>query len=137
VEACEVLKRYPHPNIASYLGCVVKERRIRGIAFARYSVTLSQMLKDRTSFDRGHCLWGIEAGVRHMHKLGLVHNDLNPSNIIMMDGDNPVIIDFDSCKREGDELGSKAGTDGWTLNGQDHAMRERTISTASRRYELL
>ena len=74
------------------------------------------MLKDGTPFDRGHCSRGIEAGVRHMHKLGLVHNDLNPSNI-MMDGDNPVIIDCDSCKREGDELGSKAGTDGWTLDG--------------------
>lgn len=28
----------------------------------------------------------------------------------MMDGDDPVVIDFDSCKREGEELGSKAGT---------------------------
>jgi serine/threonine protein kinase len=66
-----------------------------------------------------------------MHKLGLVHNDLNPSNI-MMDGDNPVIIDFDSCKREGDELGSKAGTDGWTLDGQDHAMRENDLYSLSK-----
>ncbi|KAK3391220.1 kinase-like domain-containing protein [Podospora didyma] len=131
VEACEVLKRYPHPNIAPYLGCIVKEGRIRGLAFARYSVTLSQMLKDETPFDRGHCLCGIEAGVRHMHKLGLVHNDLNPSNI-MMDGDNPVIIDFDSCKREGDELGSKAGTDGWTLNGQDQALRENDLYSLSK-----
>ncbi|KAK0613103.1 hypothetical protein B0T17DRAFT_542816 [Bombardia bombarda] len=107
---------YPYLNIVSYLGCIVKEGRIRGLAFARYSVTLSQILKDRTPFDKGLCLCGIEAGVRYMHKLGLVHNDLNPSNI-MMDGDNPVIINFDSCKREEDELGSKAGTDGWTLDG--------------------
>jgi tRNA A-37 threonylcarbamoyl transferase component Bud32 len=63
-------------------------------------------------------LCGIEASVHHMHKLELVHSDLNPSNL-MVDGDNPVIIDFDSCKREGDELGSEAGTDGWTLDGQD------------------
>lgn len=131
VEACEVLKRYPHPNIVSYLGCIVKEGRIRGLAFARYPVTLSQMLKDGTPFDRDHCLSGVEAGVRHIHKLGLVHNDLNPSNI-MMDGDNPVIIDFDSCKREGDELGSKVGTDGWTLDGQDRARRENDLYSLSK-----
>ncbi len=131
VEACEVLKGYPHPNIAPYLGCIVKEGRIRGLAYVRFSVTLSRMLKDGTPFDRGHCLCGIEAGVRHMHKLGLVHNDLNPSNI-MMDGDNPVIIDFDSCKRVGDELGSKAGTHGWTLNGQDYALRENDLYSLSK-----
>jgi serine/threonine protein kinase len=122
VEACEVLRKHPHPNIATYLGCVVKEGRIRGLVFSKYSVTLSQLLKDGSVFDREHCLQGIEAGVRHMHNLGLVHNDLNPSNI-MMDGDNPVIIDFDSCRREGEELGSKAGTDGWTLDGQNYAER--------------
>lgn len=131
VEACEALKRHPHSNIARYLGCIVKEGRIRGLAFARYPVTLSQMLKDGTPFDRRRCLRGIEAGVRHMHKLGLVHNDLNPANI-MMDGDDPVIIDFDSCKREGHELGSKAGTDGWTLDGQDHALRENDLYSLSK-----
>ena len=131
VEACEVLKRHPHPNIAPYLGCIVKEGRIRGLVFAKYSVTLSQMLEGGTPFDRGHCLRGIEAGIRHMHNLGLVHNDLNPSNI-MMDGDNPVIIDFDSCKREGDKLGSKAGTDGWTLDGQDYARRDNDLYSLSK-----
>ncbi|KAF2272407.1 uncharacterized protein EI97DRAFT_208667 [Westerdykella ornata] len=135
VEACEILKRHPHSNIAPYLGCIVKAGRIRGLAFARYFVTLSQMLKDGTPFDRGHCLRGIEAGVRHMHKLGLVHNDLTPTNI-MMDGDNPVIIDFDSCKREGDGLGSKAGTDGWTLDGQDRAMQENDLYSLSIRAAL-
>lgn len=36
-----------------------------------------------------------------MYALGLVHNDdLNPSDA-MFDGQEPVIIDFDSCKVEG------------------------------------
>jgi serine/threonine protein kinase len=131
VEACEVLRIHPHPNIAQYLGCVVRDGRIRGLCFAKYSITLSQMLKDETPFHRSHCLSGIEAGVRHMHDLGLVHNDLNPSNI-MMDGDNPVIIDFDSCKREGDKLGSKAGTCGWTLDGEDYARRENDLYSLSK-----
>ncbi|KAI1352324.1 kinase-like domain-containing protein [Xylaria sp. FL0043] len=123
VKTCEVLRKHPHHNIVQYLGCIVKDGRIKGLAFAKYSITLSQMLKDGTRFNRSRCLHGIQAGVSHMHKLGLVHNDLNPSNI-MMDEDNPVIIDFDSCKREGDKLGSKGGTYGWTLDGEDYARRE-------------
>ncbi|GAP84538.1 putative serine threonine kinase [Rosellinia necatrix] len=86
VEACEVLRIHPHHNIVQYLGCIVKDGRIRRLGFAKYSITLSQMLKDGTRFNRSRCLRAIEAGVSHMHKLGLVHNDLNPSNI-MMDGE--------------------------------------------------
>lgn len=131
VEACEILKKHPHPNIARYLGCIVKDGRIRGLCFTKYSTTLSQMLKDKTSFDKSYFLRGIEAGVRHMHDLGLVHNDLNPANV-MMDGDEPVIIDFDSCKREGDELGLKAGTYGWSLEDEECARRENDLYSLSK-----
>ncbi|RCI16356.1 hypothetical protein L249_2849 [Ophiocordyceps polyrhachis-furcata BCC 54312] len=96
VEACEVLRIHPHPNIVQYLGCIVRDGRITGLGFAKYSSTLSQILEDGTPFSIAHCLHGIEAGIRHMHNLGLVHNDLNPSNI-MMDGDNP-----DYARREND-----------------------------------
>ncbi|KAI1318033.1 kinase-like domain-containing protein [Xylariaceae sp. FL0255] len=130
-EACEILRKHPHRNIAQYLGCVVQAGRIRGLGFAKYPITLSQLLKEKTHFDRSRCLRGIEAGVSHMHGLGLVHNDLNPSNI-MMDGDEPVIIDFDSCKREGDELGSKAGTHGWTPEGESHSRRENDLYSLSK-----
>ena len=55
---------------------------------------------------------GIRAGVRHLHSLGLAHNDLNPSNVAL-DGDgNPIILDFGSCKKFGEELIS-GGTCGW------------------------
>jgi serine/threonine protein kinase len=131
VEACEVLRRHPHPNIATYLGCTVKDGRITGLAFAKYPLTLSQMVRDGLPFDKERCLSGIESGLRHMHSLGLIHNDLNPANV-MVDGDTAVIIDFDSCKREGDKLGSKAGTDGWTLDGQEYARRENDWHSLSK-----
>ncbi|RDA87713.1 hypothetical protein CP532_1784 [Ophiocordyceps camponoti-leonardi (nom. inval.)] len=131
VEACEVLRMNPHPNIVQYLGCIVNNGRITGLGFAKYSLTLSQMLEDGTPFNTASCLDGIEAGVRHMHNLGFIHNDLNPTNI-MMDGDNPIIIDFDSCKREGAKLGSKIGTDGWTLDGEGYARRENDLYSLSK-----
>ncbi|PFH61521.1 hypothetical protein XA68_17098 [Ophiocordyceps unilateralis] len=136
VEACEVLRTHPHPNIVQYLGCVVKDGRITGLGFAKHSLTLEQLLEDGKPFDTARCLLGIEAGVRHMHNLGLIHNDLNPSNI-MMDGHHPVIIDFDSCKREGDKLGVKAGTYGWSLLDQDYSRRENDLYSLSKIREAL
>ena len=130
VEACEVLRLHPHPNIARYLGCVMEDGRIKGLCFPKYVTTLLQMLRDKTDFDRPHFLRGIEAGVEHMHKLGLIHGDLNPTNI-MLDGDRAVIIDFDSCKREGDRLGSKAVTPGWELGDTEYARRENDLYSLS------
>lgn len=124
IHVCEDLRQNPHPNLAKYLGCVVnKEGRISGLVFVRYPITLDQMLKDGTPFDRQRCLSGIKAGIGHMHGLGLIHNDINPTNI-MMDGVGddmkPIVIDFDSCKKEGDKLGPKFG---WTVD-DEYAKRE-------------
>lgn len=61
----------------------------------RYPTTLRQGIEDPRPLDVGKCLRGIEDGVNnHLHALGLVHNYLNPSNIMMDGGDNPVVIDF-------------------------------------------
>lgn len=53
--------------------------------------------------DYGSVLAGIERGIKHLHSLGLVHTDVNPSNI-MLDWDEAVIIDFGSCRRVGESL---------------------------------
>lgn len=51
--------------------------------------------------DSDGCLDGIERGIRHLHLLGLVHNDINPAKI-MFEGDGaPIIIDFGSCRATG------------------------------------
>ena len=54
-------------------------------------------------------------GLRFLHDtLGLAHNDINPTNIMLDDRASPVIIDFDSCIPIGKEFGSrKGGTYGW------------------------
>ncbi|KXJ85052.1 serine/threonine kinase, partial [Microdochium bolleyi] len=115
LEACEVLKRSPHPNIATYFGCVESSGRVSGLCFQHYPQTLEEWLQRTTSqATREDCLQGIESGVRHMHSLGLVHNDINIANI-MMEGDRPVVIDFDSCQPEGSVLRGKSGTAGWGL----------------------
>ncbi|KAM7214747.1 hypothetical protein V8F06_009912 [Rhypophila decipiens] len=137
VEVCELLMKNPHLNIAQYLGCIVEGDRITGLCFARYDMTLSEKQRRRIAFDRDGCLERIKDGVRHLHELGLVHNDLNPRNIMMDGGGNPVIIDFDSCKREGHELGLKGGTDGWAMEGITHARYENDFYGISKIREFL
>lgn len=82
------------------------------MCFVKYPLSLSQQVKKNIPLDVEFCLQEIKKGVAHLHRLGLIHNDLNPTNI-MMNGDSPVLIDFDSCKQVGRKLGLKAGTIGW------------------------
>ncbi|KAI9700088.1 MAG: hypothetical protein M1836_002622 [Candelina mexicana] len=114
-EICEALMQSPHPNIAHYLGCQVRDGRIRGLCFASYDTTLSDQLDDYTR-PLIKCLDGIKCGIQHIHSLGLIHNDINPSNVMMNADGVPVIIDFDSCKAEGLRL-DKGGTLGWDHEG--------------------
>ncbi|KAK0743842.1 kinase-like domain-containing protein [Schizothecium vesticola] len=113
VEIYEALRQHPHPNIARYHGCYVGENGgFRGIYLQRYSATLKQRKPAVSEKEKRRLVRGIRDCVAHLHSLGLVHNDLNPSNV-MVEGDVAVIIDFDSCRREGAAMGVKGPTPGW------------------------
>jgi serine/threonine protein kinase len=47
---------------------------------------------------------GILAGIKHLHSLGLVHNDINPGNVMFDEDGTPILIDFDSCRQAGELL---------------------------------
>jgi serine/threonine protein kinase len=126
VDVYEILINNPYPNIGQYLGCIIEGDRITGLCFTMYEITLFEKQRRGLPFNRAAYLRGINCGVRYLHKLGLVHNDLNPRNI-MMKADNPVIIDFDSCRRQGQELGLKGGTNGWAPEGVTHAEYDNDL----------
>lgn len=67
-------------------------------------------LKDVKSF-----LEGIEKALKHLHSLGLVHNDINPANIMFAseDDETPIIIDFGSCKPVGHPVQNAGRTPEW------------------------
>lgn len=129
----ELLRRNPHPNIAKYLGCRTLGDDIDGLCLPRYEITLMQAVNPRSFMKRqlggtrqglglgdyGHMLDAIESGLKHIHSLGLVHNDVNPSNI-MRDGDDWVLIDFGSCRRVGESLDYVGRTYEW----YDEAVKE-------------
>jgi serine/threonine protein kinase len=110
---CELLKSNPHPNIAVYHGCIVKGGLIRGLCFQRYPLNLQKRAAENIPINIDHCFKHIKKGVKHMHTLGIAHNNIRPTNI-MMDGDMPIIIDFASTLSFGKGLaGWRAGSQPW------------------------
>jgi serine/threonine protein kinase len=113
----EILKRHLHPNICIYYGCIRSGDYLTAICLKKYPRSLQDAVwnGDRT-LDSAVILDGISKGLRFLHEtLGLVHNDINPTNIMLCDTGDPVTIDFDSCLPIGQEIGSrKGGTFGWT-----------------------
>lgn len=142
IKACEVLKRHPHPNIAQYYGCKLFEGRVVGLCFKEYPHTLLDLVNptghDKIRFiaregrcdtsEADHYVSGIEEGLKHMHSLGLVHNDINPGNI-MVENNTAIISDFDSTSGVGEPLQSIKRTFGW----HDH---EEMLSQRSTTYKL-
>ncbi|KND86776.1 hypothetical protein TOPH_08581 [Tolypocladium ophioglossoides CBS 100239] len=113
----EQLRLKPHPNIGIYHGCVVKGGRIKGLCLRRYGRTLGQLLREETlgQDQKTAYMEDVKKGVVHLHALGFVHGDINPSNIMLDSRINQaVLIDFDSCRPVGKPMGRKAGTTDWS-----------------------
>ncbi|EGR49374.1 uncharacterized protein TRIREDRAFT_106487 [Trichoderma reesei QM6a] len=136
IKMCELIKRDPHPNLASYYGCVVKEGKVMGICFKKYQRTLLETvnpgrLSKRHFMESGRPLvrnhmkgWleSLRSAVIHLHSLGLVHNDITPANIMLDEADSPVLIDFGGLCRVGESLRTVKRTYGW----YDEAVTEAT-----------
>lgn len=102
---CEVLRRHPHPNIASrgewssYWSLL---QTIQGTSSGnlnpRYLNKNQFLASGREQVDDSlrENYSGIFEGIKHLHPLGLVHNDINPSNTMLDEHGIPMIIDFGS-----------------------------------------
>ena len=131
VRACEWIRQCSpeSSHLAAYYGVLVKEGLIRGISYAGYDSNLEDCVNpnghSKRTFQYGQyqlprmtnrrlLIDQIHKGVKHLHSLGLIHNDLKPSNICLTQRDGTaVIIDFDSCVQEGESLDRVGRTDGW------------------------
>ena len=127
VEACELLRFHPHPNIAVYRGCRSTNGRVSGIYFQRYISTLQEKVNPRylnkaEFLSSGRlavddalkgCLDGVLAGICHLHSLHIIHNDITPSNIMFKEDGTLVINDFGSCRKVGESLQGVPRTHGW------------------------
>ncbi|KIJ48905.1 hypothetical protein M422DRAFT_28272 [Sphaerobolus stellatus SS14] len=106
-----------HPNIVKYYGCVRKGPYIGGICLHRYVCDLADVLDEnvpadrKPPFDPESVICDIDAGLKHIHALGIVHVDINPNNIMLDEDGRAVIIDFDTAGEPGPT--TSRGTPGW------------------------
>ncbi|KAF1346411.1 hypothetical protein EJ07DRAFT_160487 [Lizonia empirigonia] len=128
LRTCKAISDRPHLNLATYYGCILSADRIAGLCFRWYPESLM------TFVNPGHLnkstligaeerqparnqaagfLSGIKEGIRHLHKLRIIHNDLNPGNVLITEDNTPVVSDFDSSSCPGTDISRVKRTHGW------------------------
>ncbi|KAK6000487.1 hypothetical protein QM012_003733 [Aureobasidium pullulans] len=143
-QVCEWLRRHSHRNIAEYIGCETDDGRIAGLCFTRYKDSLMQRLNPGSlnerafaasaHIDQGWCndiLTGIKNALHHLHSLNLVHNDLNPANIMLDHEDIPKLIDFGSCRQVGETLKNVGRTYEWYDERVQYADKSNDLDALS------
>jgi serine/threonine protein kinase len=105
-----------HPHIARFLGVVVEDDRITGIAYHKYVCSLNKLnfVATQPRPDPDRIYQDVVEGVNFLHGLGYCHNDLKPANICVSEEGRAVLIDFDSAMPTGKRLKGKMGTSGWS-----------------------
>ncbi|KAH0441706.1 hypothetical protein CcaCcLH18_01966 [Colletotrichum camelliae] len=98
----EVLMMHPHRNIVRCILCVPE-----GFFMERMVTTLRERIEHQSppaTHIQLRWIEQISGAVAWLEKLGLVHGDLRPANILLTAGDNIRLADFDTCVRKGEEL---------------------------------
>jgi len=122
-----ILQHEQHPNVVQFHGCRVRQGRITGLMLTRYEDDLREFLRGGKTVDKERILNGLQSAIRHLHSLGLAHNDINPGNIMVDDkSGEPVLVDFGSCHKIGDKLTSSRGTPGWTEEGDPYTLSKES-----------
>jgi serine/threonine protein kinase len=102
-----------HPNIVSVRSLF----EIHGTAYMvmdfEDGVSLSRLLKEGRRFNE-RSLWNIikpvAEGLDRAHRVGVLHRDIKPPNILITDDNRPVLIDFGSARFEAAEATSTSVT---------------------------
>jgi non-specific serine/threonine protein kinase len=102
-----------HPNIVSVRSLF----EVHGTAYMvmdfEDGVSLSRLLKEGRRFNE-RSLWNIikpiAEGLDRAHRVGVLHRDIKPPNILITDDNRPVLIDFGSARFEAAEATSTSVT---------------------------
>jgi serine/threonine protein kinase len=129
IQIMELLSKHPHTNIVRYHGCRVRRGRVTSLVLDRHDAVLDDLednVELRASVDKDRIMTDISRAVAHLHSLGLAHNDLNPSNIVIGKNKEAILIDFGSCQPFDEKLVS-TGTPGWI---------DEDFTTSARKHDL-
>jgi serine/threonine protein kinase len=63
-----------------------------------------------------------------LHLLSLIYNNIKLANIILNDNNNPIIIDFDNCDLNRQDLEGISGTWPWANKGTKTALPNNDLN---------
>ncbi|ERF73559.1 hypothetical protein EPUS_09500 [Endocarpon pusillum Z07020] len=124
----ELLLSNPHPNIAKYHGCQVKDGYITGLCFDNYrplSLVVDPDHKGKLLFDADMrplkdlnlYLQGIRDGIKHLHSLGMAHNNLALHSVGIRPGSNDdmaIIAELEMCQRFNTPIERDSRVEDWS-----------------------
>ena len=109
-----MIRDNPHPNLARFHGCVASNGYIQGLCSERYKMTLRSAMDEKVALEIPAFTRQLWRAVFHLHDMGVIHNDLNPNNIMLNEHNEAIIIDFDSSDMEDELMKEKGGTPNWS-----------------------
>lgn len=100
-EEAHYLQMLRHPCIVSVLSC--DDRHIR---MPRYPNDLHSRLQigELSEARKIIIALGVAYALRHCHRMGIIHCDVKPSNILLTTRSEPVLCDFNLSVTEGDAI---------------------------------
>lgn len=111
IHMLEEVQQQPHPNVMRYHGCVARRGRVVGLALGRLPQEIANILRLTEDTPplvpeatKRRWVADIAAGLKHLHRIGLAHNDVEDKNIMLDDEGKAVLIDFDCCAAFGKGL---------------------------------
>ncbi|KAJ4314361.1 hypothetical protein N0V84_008941 [Fusarium piperis] len=117
IKAHHIVEKNPHRNLVKFKGCLEKDGLVVGILQERYPMTLNWRVRawSQPPYDATALYNDIEAGMKHLHSLGLAHNDLKSTNIMVDAEGRAVIIDLGAAKPLGEHLDQVGWQDGFQM----------------------
>nr|XP_049699231.1 LIM domain kinase 1 isoform X2 [Helicoverpa armigera] len=93
-----VLRSLNHPNVLRFVGVLYKDKRLHLVTEYVAGGTLYQLLQDsRVSLswrDRARLARDVAAGLGYLHRMNVIHRDLNSHNCLVREDKTVIVADF-------------------------------------------
>jgi serine/threonine protein kinase len=110
ITEARTLSKFKHPNIVHVFSVTEENNTAYMVMEYEEGQDLQEKLKGRQTLEEAELLKiliPIMGGLEIVHKLGFIHRDIKPDNIIIRSDGSPVLIDFGSARQA---LGEKTKT---------------------------
>lgn len=93
-----VLRSLKHPNVLRFVGVLYKDKRLHLVTEYVAGGTLHHLIQDTsvslTWRDRARLARDVSAGVGYLHRMNVIHRDLNSHNCLVREDKTVIVADF-------------------------------------------